>query len=105
VKQRFNAPAQGGNDIFAFSRLIPVSGSRNRARVGCETDEDRVPLITFANKLSDVPFAGFAHLSGARIAQMGVMRPESNFYRLVALLQVCRQRLQRFGHVAVAQVP
>jgi hypothetical protein len=58
-----------------------------------------------ARQLADVPFALVAHLGGAGVAQVRVVRPDRHAHLAAVRGQVLFQRLQRLHHVAVPQVP
>src|SRR5437899_7764999 len=61
--------------------------------------------MTLAHDLAHVQLAGFAHLCRARVAQVRVVLPYHNF-RLPALpFKMPNQRLERLGHMTVAQIP
>src|SRR6266404_3269689 len=89
--------------MLPFRRFTPIGSSCDSASIGAEANGIDFSPVTLAHELTDVPFAAPAHLRGARIAQMRVVRPDHDLAR--AFIEVIGQSLQSFGHVLIAQVP
>jgi hypothetical protein len=64
-----------------------------------------VAPVALADQLSDVQLAAGSHLGGPRVAQVGVVGPHGDPARLAVAAEMAGERVQRAGHVAVAQVP
>src|SRR5882724_1991369 len=69
-----------------------------------EADQHGFVSKSLANQLADVHLTVMTHLGGARVAQVGIMRPDNRF-RLPASIKMRNQIADRVHHVPVAQVP
>ena len=99
------AANEPGADILALGRSVPVGGRRDGAVVRGKADQDGVAAVPLAHELADVQLAAPAHVRRARVAEVGVMRPDGDLRAPRLSFKVRDQRLERLDHVAVAQVP
>ena len=70
-----------------------------------EADQHGIAAILLAHELADIQLTPLAHVGHACIAEVGIMLPHGNFCGPVSPAEMRDQRVQRFGHVPVAQVP
>ena len=61
--------------------------------------------MVLTDELAEVEFTLFAHVRGARVAEVGIVRPDYDFRDLPAISQMGEQRIQCFRHVLVTDVP
>ena len=59
----------------------------------------------FAHQLPNVQVPSLPHLCGPRVPKVRVVLPYLDLDSLALPLQIGRERRERLGHVAVAQVP
>ena len=84
----------------------PVGGGRDGSGEGAEADEQRVVrAVGLAGELAQRELVQVGELGGARVADVGVVRPDDDLAGRAVRGEMGAQRLQRLGHVAVAQVP
>src|SRR5258705_388988 len=106
VQQLLDTLVQRRPDPFALGRPIPIVGRGHGPGVRREADEPTLPRVPLAYELTDGELALTAQLGGARVADMGVVCPDDNLRGSAALPgEVLNERVERFGHVVVAQVP
>jgi hypothetical protein len=98
------APGQRIAHALALCRRIPVGGRGHRAAVGGHADQHALRAMALAHELADGPFVALPHFGRARVADVRVVLPDHDL-RGPFRRQAARQRLQRFHHVRVAQVP
>ena len=96
-KCRANALALGGP--------IPIGSGRDRAVVSGEADQYRLMAILLTRELTDIELAALAHLRRACVAEMRIMLPNRKLRTAAFPAEMGNQRVERFGHMAVAQVP
>ena len=70
-----------------------------------EADEHGLAAVLAAYELADVELAALGHLRRPRIADVRVVGPHGDAGAPVLPIEVLDQRVERLGHVAVAQVP
>src|SRR5205085_7375029 len=78
VKQFLVTAGQGWANTFTFGRRAPVRCCRNHPTICAEADGEGALAKAFPHELADVKLAARMHLCGPGIAQMRVMRPDSN---------------------------
>ena len=59
--------------------------------------------MAFPYQLADVQFASFLHAGRARVAQMGIVRPNNRPGALTSTFKMLNQAVQRIHHVGIAQ--
>ena len=80
-------------------------GGGDRAVEGGEADQHALVAVALAGQLADVELAASAHLGGARVADVRVVLPHDDLRPGELAVEVLDERVERAGHVPVAQVP
>src|SRR3989442_9804149 len=105
MQQRLIAARKSRPYGLAFCGAIPVGGGSDCAAVSAEPNQHRFLAILFPYQLPDIEFTRPAHFSGTGVAQMRIMGPENDFRLLPLICKTQNERVQRFSHVTVAQIP
>ena len=105
VKQPFVAAREGWADVLALRGGVPLGCGGHRSCVGREADVHGGRTEMIAHDLSDIQFAGVAHVGGTRVAQMRVVRPQHQARPGLLLLEERQQLADGPGHVLITEVP
>ena len=105
MEQGLVATGQRRANTFALGRFAPVGSSCDSAVVSGKADQHRLAAVPLACQLTDIQLAALAHLGGACVAEVGIMLPDGNFRAATFPTEMGSQRIERFEHVAVAQIP
>src|SRR5579883_2731083 len=105
VEELFIAVGKRWTNPFALRRPIPIGSRGHGARIGRKADQSRLLPVAFANELPNVELTLCPHRSGARVAEVRIMRPDDGLYCLPRPVQMREQRIKRIGHMSVAHVP
>src|SRR5206468_5342357 len=77
VKEIFVTATQRRSHVLSFRARAPVGCRGHCAVIRAESDENGFLAKTFANQLTDVKLTALTHLGGARITEMGIVRPDN----------------------------
>src|SRR5207237_9784680 len=84
---------------FALGGATPVRRGSYRPGICAEPARKNFASVALAGELAHVPFAAFAHLGRAHIAEMRVVRPKNDFASCA--VKVTDERWQGRDHVLV----
>src|ERR1700730_1793421 len=105
MEQRLVAAGQRRTNALALGRFAPIGGSGDGAVVSGDADQHRLAAILFTRALADIQFTTLAHFGCARVTEVCIMLPDSDFRAVAFSTEMTDQRVKRFGHVSVAQIP
>jgi hypothetical protein len=102
VQEPLDGALEARPDVPPLGRRVPVARGGDRAGVRDEADDAHVVAVALAGELAEVELAvDGAHGGRAGVAEMGVVRPHHD----PGAAEVVAERVERVGHVRVAQVP
>src|SRR5215213_9501377 len=102
MQQVFVRPGEPWENTSPACRTVPFGRGRHRALVRREPNAIRLMWVALPHELSDVQLADNAHLGGAGIAKVRVVRPDRYPRVTVLLAQVRDEQVDRVSHVLVA---
>src|SRR5438105_9420647 len=105
MEHRLVAARKRRANTLALGPSAPVGSCRHRAVMRGEANQNGIAAVFFAHELPDIELPAPAHLGGARVAEMRVVRPNGDLRATTVLAEMLDQRLERLHHMAVAQIP
>src|SRR5438309_1284295 len=99
MEERFIALGEGGPNVLALRRLVPIRGGGDEPVVSGESNQRSLPSVALADQLPHIELPPPAHFRGTRVSQVGVVLPHYDLRRPLATLEMLHQLAQRFEHV------
>src|SRR5579871_4705138 len=90
MKERLVASRHGRPNPLSLCRPAPVRRCRYGPSVRSEPDEHTIMAVLLTDELSYIPLARSAHLGGACVAQVRVVRPNDELAALMMQDRVLR---------------
>src|ERR1700751_5922618 len=105
MEQCLVAAGERRTNPLALGRCSPIRGCRNGAMMRGKADQYCIVTVFLTCELAYIELGALTHIGRACIAEMRIMFPNGNLRAAVTPTEMHDQRIERLGHVAVAQIP